>query len=186
MMAKFKKQLISALCVSLVFSHASASVADLQKSSNAKRLAQVKDDYTQSNDNPGYQTNSLGGTWTPNISLNGASGKPTSINLDNASGTPAINVSRANGSLGGTTGLNASINNAINNQTQALTYLGVGKVDDKPSGAVESKVTEGQTCHKKGTAVFVPGPTNCSNWNFNETACQGVYGPEYYHKFLCL
>ncbi|MFC5079624.1 hypothetical protein VTH8203_00855 [Vibrio thalassae] len=101
--SKFLTLVLSALTSFTV----AASVSDLKNAPSAKPLPQAKTVYNANASGPGYQTNNLGGTWSPDLNLNNSSGKPMldlsdstgapRINLDQATGTPTINLAKSYG-----------------------------------------------------------------------------------------
>lgn len=121
-----------------------AGVSDLKQSSTAGRLSQVSDDYTPTASRPTYQTTDIGGTWTPDISLDNSSGTPESINLNNGSGKPSIDLGNATGSIANTSGTNSSISSAISSNStktvgswvKSARFSTTGfEIDSAPSGS---------------------------------------------------
>lgn len=107
------KNLSIAIILLANHSYVFASVEQMKLSGSLSGYELVEDRFTPSVTNPAFVTNELGSDdYKPRIKLDAASGKPTAIDISNASGAPSIN-------LGNSWGSNNSINNAINNATQS-------------------------------------------------------------------
>lgn len=107
------KNLSIAIILLANHSYVFASVEQMKLSGSLSGYELVEDRFTPSVTNPAFVTNELGSDdYKPRIKLDAASGKPTAIDISNASGAPSIN-------LGNSWGSNNSINNAINNASQS-------------------------------------------------------------------
>ncbi len=103
------KEIVGAVALTLILSStATAAVVNVSQSTEGKRYARVNDQTGGTAVAPGYQTTSTGELYFPRIMLNNAGG-----DISNATGTPAINISRATGDISGTSGINNTIRDNI-------------------------------------------------------------------------
>ncbi|MEQ6343958.1 hypothetical protein [Vibrio cyclitrophicus] len=101
----FRKNSITLLCTlmsAVVFSPLAVSgVADLKSNGSVKGYNLIEDSITSSQSNPGFVTNDLGSdNYKPKFKLDGASGRPTNIDLTNGTGAPAISLVNTHGTNG--------------------------------------------------------------------------------------
>ncbi|MGR5296827.1 hypothetical protein ACPV5U_24435 [Vibrio mediterranei] len=182
--------IISTLFIS---SFAAATVSDIQKTNSGQRYSRTSDLNIPSVSSPGYQTTTLGDIWRPKLDLANTSGQPASINLDNATGQPAIDLSRSTGDISGTKGINSAIRDSINESnkpseppptkwTTVWTGSTTGSIS-LPSGKTEARITMYLNLQRESTVEVHSYSNSGRNMGFDSGEGWGGHYVQAWGKF---
>lgn len=105
--------IVGTLTMSLLSAVAHSSVSSMKTNGSARGYSLLEDHYFPTLNDPAFGTNELGSDdYSPNLNLDGASGRPLALDISNATGAPSIH-------LGNTIGSNSNISNAIDSANRS-------------------------------------------------------------------